>query len=342
MQNNLLEKLIAAYKEAPEEFQATRYWDTKENAVVEAIKELNPQELRSGKHAILGTFGFNEFVFNRIATFGLRIRMIFALIRKVFFRGVTYLPYSVDLPDIREMAYHHCELLSELTKAKPIQSIQASRFGNPEDIFEIKGNLYSMQFLGYYIRYCFAQKHISFKGNEIIVELGSGSGHQVEVLKKLYPEMTIICFDLPPQIYLCELYLTNVFGKDNLVSIEETMHWKDLSKLQKGKIHFMGNWQFPVLKDFKFDLFWNAASFGEMEPAVVKNYLNYISQNADWVYLLQIRKGNRAESVDQPIVFEDYNSWLGNYALAEEHDAWRAHKRMTENRGYFEAVWKQK
>jgi putative sugar O-methyltransferase len=342
MKTDLLEKIIRSYKNAPKEFQATRYWDSKESSILQAIKNIEPGELRSGKYRILETFGFCESVFHKISKSRLKIKIILSLIWKVLFRGRTYLAYSVDLSDIREMAYHHCELLGELSKAKPISSMQTSKFGNPEDLFKINGNEYSMQFLSYYIRYCFVQKHISLNGQEIIVELGSGSGHQIEVLKKLYPELTILCFDLPPQIYLCELYLTNVFGKDNVVSIEETLNWTDLSKLKKGKIHFMGNWQIPVLQNFKFDIFWNAASFGEMEPHVVENYLSYILMNCTWVYLLQIREGNPIKSVNHPVVYDDYNRWLKNFTLIDQHDAYKAHKRLTENRGYFEAIWKFK
>lgn len=342
METGLLDKLIDSYKKAPKEFQATKYWDSKEHAVIQAIRDLSPAELRSGKFPILYTFGFNEFVFNHVNDLGTRIKIMSSLAKRVLANHETYLPYSVDISDIREMAYHHCELLGELTKAKPIHSIETSRFGAPDDLFEIDGKMYSMQFLSYYIRYCFAHKHMSFKGDEIIVELGSGSGHQVEVLKKLYPGMTILCFDLPPQIYLCELYLSNVFGKEQVISAEDTLAWNDLSKLEKGKIHFFGNWQFPLLNNFKFDLFWNAASFGEMEPAVVENYLRFIRENCRWVYLLQLRLGNRASSVEQPIVFEDYSRWLPQHLLVEEHNAYRANKRMTENKGYFEAIWRLK
>jgi putative sugar O-methyltransferase len=158
------------------------------------------------------------------------------------------------------MAYQYCHLSSELTGSKNISLIQASKFGNPGDSFEIKGNTYTMAFLNYYIRYCFAQNHISFKGNEVIVELGSGSGHQIEILKKLYPSLTILCFDLPVQLFVCEQYLSHVLGKESIMSVEETVKWKDLKGLKKGGVHFFGSWQFPLLKEFKFDLFCNAAS----------------------------------------------------------------------------------
>jgi putative sugar O-methyltransferase len=249
------------------------------------------------------------------------------------------LPYGLQTSDIRETAYRHCELVAQLTDSAPISSIEASTFGNPQDVFEVGGRMYTMPFLSTYLRYCSAQKHISFKGDETVIELGSGSGYQIEILKKLYPNLTILCFDLPAQIYLCEEYLARALGPSRMIGTDETLKWEDLSGVKKGHVHFLGNWKFPLLRDFQFDVFWNAASFGEMEPDIVENYLGYVKGNARWIYLLQARHGKdtvgRAH-VKKPISLADYKRFLTGYRLCEEHDAWRAHRRL---RGYFEALW---
>ena len=39
------------------------------------------------------------------------------------------------------------------------------------------------------------------------MELGSGSGKQVEVVAKLHPNVCYFLFDMPPQLYLCEPFL---------------------------------------------------------------------------------------------------------------------------------------
>jgi hypothetical protein len=113
--------------------------------------------------------------------------------------------------------------------------------------------------------------------------------------------------------------------------------------LEKGKIHMFGNWQFPLLHEFKFDIFWNAASFGEMEPEIVANYLGYINGNFSWVYLMQARNGKESTSeagVVKPILFADYGKMLGQqYKLVEEDDAYDAHRRVSQTGGYFQAVW---
>lgn len=337
-----LENLIEQYENSPIEFQATKYWEKYKIPIIKTVSRMDINDLQSGKHSILSSFGFSEFVFRKLNSFKVKCKLMAFMLWKIFVKSEFNIPYSIDIDDIREMSFRHCKQYSELTGFKDISSIEVSRFGNPDDIFEVNEKPYSMQFLGFYIRSCFAHKHIKFLGNEVIVELGSGSGHQIEVLKKSYQNLTILCFDLPAQIYLCEQYLSNSLGEENIVSSKKTIHWNNLSQIEKGKVHFFGNWQFPLLDKFKFDVFWNAASFGEMEPKIVNNYLSYINNNCRWVFLLQARHGKELKSVKTPIKYEDYNKWLLDYELVQESDAFRAHMRLKESGGYFQAIWKLK
>lgn len=342
--NQRLSNLLHAYRAAPEEFQATRYWETYEKEILETIEALEPDKLRSGRYKILSTFGFNDFVYSWQGKSSALERSVLRLFTAMFSNIRDIAPYKVRVADIRDLAFHHCELMGELAGAGPIGSIEVSEFGGPSDLFDISGKKYSMPFLNFYLRYCFAQRVISMAGNETVVELGSGSGYQVEVLKKLYPDMTILCFDLPAQIYLCESYLSEALGSEQIVGTETTRDWQDLSAMQPGRVHFFGNWQFPLLQRQPIDIFWNAASFGEMEPDVVENYLSYVKGNADWIYLLQARHGKETSGrthVEKATALDDYKRFLDGYTLRDERDAWHAHRRLKASGGYFEAVWQK-
>jgi putative sugar O-methyltransferase len=343
MQTNGLSNLLQAYRSAPQEFQATSYWRSYERDILNAISSIQIDQLRSGRYPILATFGFGDVVYSYHPRLPRWKKSVLKTFHNVFIKNRPVLPYGLKLSDIREMAYHHCELLGCLYNARPVQDVEMSTFGNPADVFEVSGRKYSVAFLNYYVRYCFAHKYISFQGDETIVELGPGSGYQIEVLKKLYPELTILCFDLPAQIFLCQTYLSAALGQESVVGTEETLQWQDLSQLKDGHVHFFGNWQFPLLNDLAFDLFWNAASFGEMEPKVVENYLSYVGRNADWIYLLQARYGKETQGqarVAKAITFADYDNLLSGYSLQEQHDAYQAHRRLSQSGGYFEAVWR--
>lgn len=336
-----LKKLFEAYSKAPEIYHATRYWKNSVTEIIEEIEKADLTKMRSGQYPIFAKFGFGEYVYrNSYSSFFKKtaFKIIQPYIKKI------PLPYHLALNDIREMAFKHCVDYGKLNGVLPIKLIETSTYGAPADLFEIEGRKYTMSFLNKYLRYCFAHRHISFTGDEIIVELGTGSGHQVEVLKKLYPRQTILCFDLPGPLFLCEEYLKSTLGEETVVGTERTLMYSDLSELEKGKVYMLGNWQFPLLHDFDFDIFWNAASFGEMEPHVVSNYLSYVIQKAKWIYLLQARKGKETSSdsgVEKPITFKDYDEMLPNYKLVADEDAYFAHMKMRQSGGYFQAVWKR-
>ena len=343
MSKDILDRLMEAYKASPSEFHATSYWSAYEKPILNDIERLDLNELRSGKYDSFKTFGFNEVVFSYPSGMSVLKRFLLKLLHNNIIGKKNVLPYGLGLSDIREMAYRHCELYSELTGSGSIRLIEADSFGNPADLFRINGKNYTMLFLNYYLRYCFANKHVRLQGNETIVELGSGSGHQVEILKKLYPDLTILCFDMPVEIYLAQKYLSEVFKNERLVKLEETIDWKNLIGIRKGHIHFLGNWQFPMLAGESSDLFWNAVSFGEMEPEVVKNYLKFISGNVRWIYLLQARYGKQTEGkahVKDPISFEDYIRFLDAYKLVEEKEAYNANQKIKYAGGYFEAIFR--
>ena len=345
MEKDKLDELLKEYRNSPKEFQVANYWASYEKRVIDIIRSIDLSQLRSGKYPILSTFGFIDGAYTYHPNLSPWKKVIMKLIHRYVIKHRAILPYKLQTSDIQEMAHHHCELMSDLTASKPISDIEVSTFGNPQDLFEINGRKYTVPFLSYYRLYCFAQKHISFKGDEIIVELGSGSGYQIEVLKKLYPNLTVLCFDLPSQLYLCEKYLTQALGIENIMGTDKTLKWKDLSGIKKGAVHFLGSWQVPLLQKFQFDIFWNAASFGEMEPDIVENYLKYIKGNAKWIYLLQARHGKETKGknhVNKPIKLDDYRRFLLGYVMQEEHDAWHAHKRLSQSGGYFEGIWAKK
>ncbi len=339
-----LSLLLEEYRKAPEIFQAGRYWKTYEARIIREIEKSDINQLRSGKYPIFGTFGFSESVYHYHPQVPFYTKLAKQAIRSLFITNKALLPYSLRLSDIREMAYNNCMIQGELANMKPISEIEVSSFGNPADLFEVSGKKYTMQFLNFYIRLCFAQRHLKLKGNETLVELGSGSGFQVEVLKKVFPELTILCFDLPYPLYLCGKYLSESLGENEIIHTNENSFADNLDHLQKGKVNMFGNWKFPLIGNLHFDVFWNAASFGEMEPHIVKNYLSYIGKNCEAIYLLQARHGKestRKKGVVTPISFNDYAKMLENFTLTKEADAYEAHRKMNQSGSYFQAVWEK-
>lgn len=329
--------LLREYRNASEEFQATSYWKAYEKEILKIVSKIDFNYLRSGRYPRLASFGFADGIYSR------RYTPWKKAVLKVFrIKEPQVTPYYLTPEDMQEMAFHHCQLVGRLNDAKSLEDISVSTFGSPGGVFTVNNNQYTVSFLNYYLRYCFAHRHIKFTGKEVIVEIGSGSGYQVEILKKLYPEITIICFDLPAQIYLCERYLSEALGNDEVVKTNVTLEWRDLSLLEKGKVYCFGCWQVPLLNELAFDVFWNAASFGEMEPDVVNNYLGYVKNRAKWIYLLQKRHGQKTTGrvhVKQPITLAHYRAMLNGYRLIEEQSAFSSINKMRGD--YFEGIWRR-
>ena len=345
----LLDELRRRYRESPGIYHATRYWENYEASIAQEIERLELEQIDSGLYPYLATFGFGTGPYRRRskslrgggAVFG---KALDAGHRLVGERKLALLPYGLKLQDVHALALARAELAALQSGARPPAEVAAPAFGDPQDLFEVEGRRYSISYLTYYLRYCFVHEAVGLRGNELIAEIGSGSCKQAAVLKQALPDATILCFDLPLQLFLGYCY-SRGFMAEHVVPLEETTGWADLSRLQPGKVHFFGNWQTPLLRERPVDLFWNAASFGEMEPQVVRHYLDQVADRASWIYLMQARhgkeSGRRRGGVERPQSFEDYCGYLPGHSLRRERLAQGALKPYRESGGYFEAVWER-
>jgi putative sugar O-methyltransferase len=344
----LLAELQQRHRAAPPIYHATRYWEAYEASIAREVARLDVEQIDSGLYPYLATFGFGTAPYRRRsksmrAGAGLG-RIVDAAHRLIGERRLKLLPYGMTLADLHALALERAELAARRTGASPPTDVQAPALGEPQDRFGAAGRFYSVSYITYYLRYCFVHGHVGLRGDEVIAEIGSGSCKQAAVLCQVLPRATILCFDLPLQLFLGYEYLRG-FMADRIVEMRHTLDWTDLSALQPGRIHFFGNWQAPILRGRPVDLFWNAASFGEMEPHVVRHYLEQVADRASWIYLMQARhgkqSGRRHGGVQTPQTFEDYSGYLPSHELRAERPAQGALRPYRETGGYFEAVWQR-
>ncbi|EMO77948.1 sugar O-methyltransferase domain protein [Leptospira kirschneri str. 200801925] len=114
---------------------------------------------------------------------------------------------------------------------------------------------------------------------------------------------------------------------------------------KKGKVLFFGNWRFPILKNMKIDLFWNAASFQEMEPDVVSNYLSIVNESAKAVFLQQTMGGKEEATkkgqhgVLKATTLKDYQKNLKHFKLTNIEASLTPFGTLN---GYSDSFWKRK
>lgn len=331
----LLNLMMEELKRAEEAFRPTNYWAAYEPRFMAELEAHGLTDMRRQKNLVFRSFGAVDFV-HPVAELMLRNHRIF---RHWPFntRGVSGLAErldrylskyirtvdGLDFNTYVRLGYAFALEYAEGSHARPLSEFSMSTAGNPEGVVEIDGRLYSRQMIQYYLQYSYVSRFVNFADLPVIAELGSGMGRQTEIFFKLHPGSAYLLFDIPPQLYVAEQYLKTVFpGK--VVSYRETKDWTDLSKVKPGHIHILGNFKMPILTTGPVDLFWNSASFHEMEPAVVRNYLRYVDATARWAYLAEnLKGGKRAKSPGELGILEvttldDYKAGLPDFDLVDK------------------------
>lgn len=361
----LLDLMLDDSIKAPDEYRATNYWDVYDRAFLPDLRKNGLRDFRRRRDSPFATFGaidpapsfgridlFEIWFLDRFRIFNNRLTRkcpaclkLLSAVNAVLGRIFTVsTPYDVTLDDIRQLAFDRVKTMASATGARPLELFEASLLGNPEDTFNRNGKVYTMSMLYYYMRYMYCCRFIDFDSVGLVVELGSGMGKQVEITRSLHPDIRYFLFDIPPQLYVCEQYLKGVFP-GSVVSYAETRTMETLPLPQKGKIFIFGTWKFPLLEECAIDLFWNTASFQEMEPEVVSNYLSFVNRRAQMVYLQEVMGGMEIapkrgkHGVIKPTTLQDYEKALSNF---ERIDNSASRTPLHEFKGYRDTFWKRK
>ena len=168
---------------------------------------------------------------------------------------------------------------------------------------------------------------IDFDKINSLAEIGSGSGKQIEVIKKLHPNIDFYLFDIPPQEYVCEQYLKAVFPT-SVISYRIARNISKIENTQKGSIYIFPVWKLSTLENLNYDMFWNAASFQEMEPKIVLNYLTFVNQQTSkGIFLYETMTGKEIAAnvgdhgVLNPTNISHYTQGLKDFVLCDQSNA---------------------
>jgi len=188
-----------------------------------------------------------------------------------------------------------------------LSKVEDSCVGNPIS-YEFNGRKYSSNILN---QICLLSLLFHFVGSsksfKKIIEIGGGYGALPEILFK-YSNGEIEYFvevDIPPLVYITTQYLKAVFP-DKVIDYREVRNMKTITQSDiNGKILVIPPWLLPSL-NVDFDLFWNSASFQEMEHNVVDNYLDFICKKANNIFINTLTEGHKKGVGGQlePITFQ--------------------------------------
>jgi len=238
---DLLEEMLNDMYSAPKIYQPTNYWKNYERILVPELRKKGLKDFRRRKNSLLTTFGasdldpINGLLLSRTKFFPIRKGRLLRRILRFFFRFNSFEKivkegaanyHGMDLDSLKKLFYKSAEMYGKHNNAKPISDLKISTIGSPADLIKINNNIYTMSMLRYYIFYACCCKYVNFNSIESIMELGCGSGKQIEVIKKLHPKICFYLFDIPPQLYVCEQYLKAVFP-NSVIGYRETKKYED-------------------------------------------------------------------------------------------------------------------
>jgi len=192
-----------------------------------------------------------------------------------------------------------------IKKLPSLHKFSESKFGNPVEQFKFDNKLYSRSALNYLLGLTFLKSKTKNFIPKIVLEIGGGFGTLGEILKfSNIKNFKYINVDLPPLSYIAEQYLSKCFGSSKVSGYFQTRNLEKIQIANLKNISTLCSWQIEKLHG-KIDLFVNFISFQEMEPEIVKNYLDIISKlNAKYILLRNIREGKQMKSKSNKIGVE--------------------------------------
>jgi putative sugar O-methyltransferase len=201
-----------------------------------------------------------------------------------------------------------------------------STFGKPVEQFEFDGRRFSRSSLNYLLGLAMLKRHLNGSVPKTVLEIGGGFGTLGEILSSSGIEgLRYIDIDIPPTSFVAQVYLSNVLGENNVVTYEQTREKTSINIDSLPQASVLCSWQIEKLIG-KVDFFVNFISFQEMEPHIVRNYLEHVVRlGTKWVLLRNMREGKNKRKdkdsigVETPILTDDYLAMLKGYELLERN-----------------------
>lgn len=206
-----------------------------------------------------------------------------------------------------------------------LHTFSESKVGEPVEQFEFDGRRFSRSSLNYLLGLALLKKHLNGEVPRTVLEIGGGFGTLGEVLSGAgIKHLHYIDIDIPPTSFVAQHYLSEVLGENNVTTYAQTAgrNLIEIDSLPQAAV--LCSWQIEKLQG-QVDLFVNFISFQEMEPHIVKNYLDHVTRlGTRWILLRNMREGKQLRKndwvgVDTPILGDDYLVMLPAYELVERN-----------------------
>ena len=310
-------EMLNLYSLVNENYNITEFWRKCSDNIMKEID--NIENFRSLKYPLsyfVPTYGYpgnliNEEIKNKINNL---LKDEHTKVKKAFEYCIN--GYTNAFSDYRVFVAN-----SENNSANILLNFSESDVGNPIEQFNFEGKNHSKSSLGYLLGLSNLANFTDISKIKSIVEIGGGYGTLGEICYKCLPNCKYINFDILPTCFFSEYYLKQV--TKNVYTNYDTKCKIKIDELEM--ISVLPNWNIENLEG-NIDLFVNYISFQEMEPKIVKNYLNQVDRlKPNWILLRNIREGKQQKKdensvgVLEPIKIDFYSKHLENYKLVSSN-----------------------
>jgi putative sugar O-methyltransferase len=210
-------------------------------------------------------------------------------------------------------------------KVPHLHAFSESLVGEPVEHFEFDGRLFSRSSLNYLLGLAFLKKHLDGDVPRTVLEIGGGFGTLGEVLSSAGIDgMRYIDIDIPPTSFVAQHYLSKVLGNEHVTTYAQCADRRSIEISSLPQASVLCSWQIERLQG-RVDLFVNFISFQEMEPHIVRNYLQHVRRlGTCWILLRNLREGKQLRKsgglgVEQPVLGDDYIAMLPEYVLVDRN-----------------------
>jgi putative sugar O-methyltransferase len=204
--------------------------------------------------------------------------------------------------------------------APDLSRVSESQTGIPPDQVEFEGRRFSRSFLNYLHGLVFLKQQLGDTPIRSVLEIGGGYGTLGEILHQSGGGYAYVDVDIPPTAAVASYYLSQQPGL-RIADYLEHRGAREIAVPRAGEQAVLCPWQLDRLMG-RVDLFWNFISFQEMEPAVVRFYLEQARRlEARYILLRNLREGKQRRvagssvGVDEPVLGSDYDRFLPDYEI---------------------------
>lgn len=320
-----LRKACRAMREAPELYRPAVFWEDASSRIVSELETHGIDSFRSLATPMgyfVPTWGVpvNGFTREQVETlereFGTRHpesrKALLALNQFLSGEMAAWADYRVLMAADDPSRLPHLHRFSE------------SAAGRPTGQIRMEGRCFSRSSMNYLLGLALLKRCAGADFPRIVLEVGGGFGSLGEVIAASnLPGWQYIDIDIPPTSFVAEWYLRQVLGSDQVTGWAQTRGSTSLAIDALTPVSVLNSWQIENLQG-QIDLFVNFISFQEMEPEIVRNYLDQAMRlGARWMLLRNLKEGKpkwvagQQHGVREPVTGEDYLRMLPDYELIE-------------------------